>query len=194
MKGLVCLLCSGFGYLLAKQLPDGPWAAYVPLLVSYHLFLAYLAFTENQKTGLSMPIGQTVITHSAFLALLISLAVGRHYVPFFGLIRIFIPALAPFEATWLFSGGRPRKPKEEASPLFAPIPEAEPALATACASAATTVSAGTVSAGAMGSTSMEDYDAFLVYLRAARRPFRKPGITIQDEYKLWYADRVKQRT
>lgn len=190
MKGLVCLLCSGLGYLLAKQLPEGPWSAYVPLLVSYHLFLAYLAFTENQKTGLSMPIGHTLVTHSAFLALLISLAVGRHYVPFFGLIRIFIPALAPFEATWLFSGGRPQKPKEEASPFFAPVPEPEPALATAGASGAT----ATISANAMGNTSMEDYDAFLIYLRAARRPFRKPGITLQDEYKLWYADRLKQRT
>lgn len=183
MKGLVCLLCSGLGYLLAKQLPYGPWSAYVPLLVSYHLFLAYLAFAENQKTGLSMPIGQTLITHSAFLALLISLAVGRHYVPFFGLIRIFIPALAPFEANWLFSGNHAQKPKQQASPFFAPAPEPEPALATASASG-----------GSGNDTSMEDYDAFLIYLRAARRPFRKPGLTLQDEYKLWHADRLKQRT
>ena len=189
MKAIVCLVCSGIGYLLARYLPDGPWAAYVPLLVSYHLFLAYLAITKNQKVGLSMPIGQTVITHSAFLAVLVSLAIGRHYVPFFGVIRIFIPALAPFEATWLFSG-EAKKAKGESALASALAAASTPAFASGLEPSTRPAPAP---APDLGGNSPDDYDAFLVYLRAPRRPFRKPGLSLGEEYRLWHADRVKQR-
>jgi hypothetical protein len=113
MRLAVFLVCSGIGYLMGQYLPD-PVGAYVRVLVPYHLFLLYLVAMENEKAGLSMPLVQTIVTHTACLALLIGLGMGRRYVPFFGLISLFVPGLAPFEAEWLFSGGAKTEEKKAA--------------------------------------------------------------------------------
>jgi hypothetical protein len=54
-----------------------------------------------------------VITHLAFLGALIGVVFGRQYVPFFGTVRYALPALAPFEAQWLFEGKRKDRSIEE---------------------------------------------------------------------------------
>ena len=133
IKTAVFLVCSGIGYLLGHYLPVGAWSAYVSILVSYHLFLGWLVFTAEHKAGFSLPVFSTILTHSAFLAILIGLAFGRESVPLFGLIRIFIPGLASFESTWLFGGGRKSKevPPEpiaiqpDASAADAPVADAQ---------------------------------------------------------------------
>lgn len=129
------VVCSLIGYLLGRYLPQGAWSAYAPILISYHLYLAWLVITADQKTGFSMPVPHTILTHAAFLAALVGLAFGRHYVPFFGLIRIFVPSLAPFECKMLFSGQIMRKqvPEEETSSETVAVSTNAPTMATAIA-------------------------------------------------------------
>jgi hypothetical protein len=175
IKTAVFLVCSGIGYLLGHYLPVGAWSAYVSILVSYHLFLGWLVFTAEHKAGFSLPVFSTILTHSAFLAILIGLAFGRESVPLFGLIRIFIPGLAPFESTWLFSGGR--KSKEVPPEPIAIQPDASAADAPV----------------ADAQFNVEDYDAWLRYLAQPHRTFRKPGVSVQAEYALWNAALIRER-
>lgn len=117
VKLVVYVLCDAVGFLVAYLLPDGPWTPYLPLMIAYHLFLIFLivslAVSDEQKIGLSMPIPMIVITHLAFLGALIGVVFGREYVPFFGFVRYALPALAPFEAQWLFEGKRKDRSTEE---------------------------------------------------------------------------------
>jgi hypothetical protein len=39
----------------------------------------------------------------------------------------------------------------------------------------------------------EDYEQFLLHLREGKRPFRKPGITVKQEYEAWLKHRAKSR-
>jgi hypothetical protein len=161
-KSLVFLVCSCIGYFVAHYLPE-PFGAYLRILVPYHLFLLYLVFMENDQAGFSMPIGQTIVTHLACLALLVGIAMGRRYVPFFGLIGLFVPALAPFEAEWLFSGSG--KPVEEKSQPVVHVVEPETA---------------------------DEYSEFMKYMSGSKREFKKLGISPKDEYNLWRAAKLKQ--
>lgn len=162
MKLAVFVVCSGIGYLVGHYLPQ-PFGAYAQLLIPFHLFLFYLIVMENEKTGLSMPVGQTIITHLACLALLIGIAMGRRYVPFFGLLGLLVPGLAPFEAEWLFSGNAKSEKKPE------PVPQV------------TT------------EESADEYAEFMKYMAGPRREFRKLGQNAKDEYNLWRAARLKQQ-
>src|ERR1700753_3842666 len=100
----------GLGLLLKNLLPDTAWATYTYILVSYHLILAFKVCVTNKKAGLALPLPTTILTHMACVGLLIGFAIARHQIPFFGIVRYFIPGLAPFEAEWLFNG-------EKAKPL-----------------------------------------------------------------------------
>jgi len=115
MRLIVFLICSGIGYVLGHYLPE-PWASYVSILVSYHLFLGWLVITAEHEGGLALPVLPTVLTHAACLALLIGLAMGRRSVPVLGLVGIFVPGLAPFESDWLFSGGSRRNWPQRSPP------------------------------------------------------------------------------
>jgi hypothetical protein len=157
MKYGVYIVCSGIGYLVGQYLPE-PVGAYARVLVPYHLFLLYIVVMDNEKTGLSFPMGQTIVTHTACLALLIGLAMGRRYVPFFGLIGLFVPALAPFEAEWLFSGGAKMEEKKPA-----PVVRVE------------------------AEESADEYAEFMKYMAGSKREFRKLGQSPKDEYNLWRA-------
>ena len=110
-----------------------------------------------------MPMGQLLGTHLAFLALLIGVAYSRNHIPFFGLIRLLIPGLAPFEAQWLF--GKTVVPIKSGA-------DEKPA----------DVSPAT----------NEEHDAFRDYMRLEYRPFRKPGMTLNEEFSAWLADRRKK--
>jgi len=89
---------------------------------------------------------------------------GREYIPLFGILRYFIPALAPFEADWLFSGGRKRN-NLSAAPQTIPLP------------------AGTA----------DDYEEFLKYLAQKERAFSKPGRSVREEHVIWMADRARKQ-
>jgi hypothetical protein len=169
----------GLGLLLSRILPDTALATFTYILVSYHLVLAFKVFTADKKAGMSLPLGQTILTHLACLGLLIGLAVARHQIPFFGIIRYFIPGLAPFEASWLFNG---EKKKVEAS-----------SEATAFTQSASETAAAPVAASLYSTSTGDDYEEFRLHLSSGKRPFRKPGISIREEYELWLAHRAKTR-
>lgn len=164
IKTVVFLVCSGIGFAVGHYVPE-PFGAYLRVLVPYHLFLVYLVAMENAETGLSLPIGQTIATHFACLALLVGLAMGRRYVPFFGLLGLFVPGLAPFEAEWLFSGGANTKEKRPEPVVHVAAPE-----------------------------SADEYAEFMKYMSGSKREFRKMGQSPKDEYNLWRAARQEQVT
>ncbi|HTW60885.1 MAG TPA: hypothetical protein VMD55_03700 [Terracidiphilus sp.] len=163
MKFMVGVICALVGIIIGQYLLAGTAAVYASMLISFHLYLGYLVVTENREKGLSLPIGSTLLTHAACLIILIGLVELRHHLTFFWLIQYFVPALAPFEAEWLFSGGR-KKPGFEASVPQIPMPQC----------------------------TADDYDEFLKYLSQEKRAFRKPGRSVREEHVLWMADRVKK--
>ena len=184
MKLLVFAICSGVGYLLGHYLQD-PWSSYVSILVSYHLFLAWLVITADHEAGFSLPILSTVLTHAACLAVLIGLAMGRRYVPFLGLVRFFVPGLAPFECNWLFSGGGPKKAASKETFTA----QADTATATASAVA----SGSAVSAVPEAEYTADEHNAWISYLAHPQRAFRKRGLSVGDEFKLWQAARAQYK-
>ena len=162
MRLAVFVVCSGIGYLVGHYLPQ-PFGAYAQVLIPFHLFLFYLIVMENEKAGLSLSMGQTIVTHLACLALLIGIAMGRRYVPFFGLVGLLVPGLAPFEAEWLFSGNAKTEEKKS-----------EPVIHVTAEETA------------------DEYAEFMKYMSGPRREFKKLGQNAKDEYNLWRAARVKQ--
>jgi hypothetical protein len=165
MKYLAYLISSLIGFAVGHYLLDGAPAAYASILIAYHLFLCYLVVTAEREKGLSLPIGQTIMTHLAFLGLVIGIAFARRHIPFFGLIRYLIPALAPFETQWLFGG------KEK---MIRTTDEEQPRTH-------------------LYETTAEDHEAFREYLLHPKRSFRKPGMTVDDEFRAWLADRASKR-
>ncbi len=164
MNAVVFLICSGVGFLLGRYLPEGAWAAYGSILISYHLFLGWLLITADRKVAFSLPIFSTIVTHSACLIVVVGFAVGRHYIPFFGIIRYLLPAMAPFERNWLFSGGK----AQQVSP-------APPPVSTIIDSTA------------------EDDEEWLRHL-STRHPLSvKRGMTVRQEYEQFMLARVNNR-
>jgi hypothetical protein len=162
-KAAAGIIITLFGYVIANYVLDGAWAVYVSMLLSYHLFLVYLVVTANHEKGMSLPIGSTIRTHLACLIVFIGMALGREHIPLFGLLRYLVPVLAPFEAEWLFSGGRKQEGEEAPAPQI-PMPEC----------------------------TADDYDEFLKYLSQKNRAFGRPGRSVREEHVLWMADRVKK--
>ena len=165
MKIVAFLVSVVIGFVIGHVLLQGAPAAYASILISYHLYLAYFIVAAERKAGFSMQVGPTILTHSAFLALLITLPYMRARVPLFGLISLLMPGLAPFEARWLFGGDR----TSEAPP--------------AASAAAVNLQAATA----------EDHEAFREHLKQEYRPFRKPGRSIDEEFGFWLADRARKR-
>ena len=154
------------GYLAGAIVPPGPWSIYIAILVSYHLFLAWLVYSTEQKTGASLPIASTIVTHLACLAIVIPLSMGRSHIPFFGIFRYAIASLAIFERGWLFSGkiGEP-EPKLEEAPLPAAV-----IAATA-----------------------DDFQEWQRHLARQKPGSRKPGSSLKAEYEQWLLARARSR-
>jgi len=163
MKAAVFVFCSLIGFVIGHYILHGAVAAYASVLISYHLYLAFLiAVAENEK-GLSLSLGTAILSHGAFLALLIGLPYLRERVPFFGLISLLVPGLAPFEAMWLFSGsGEGEKTESTSNTTYA-------------------------------ESTVEEQEAFRMYMQQGPRTFRKPGRTIDQEFEAWIADRNKKK-
>lgn len=149
------------GFAVAHFFFEGASAAYASILISYHLYLAILVVSASHEKSLSMSIPMTLVYHLAFLGLLVGIAFGREYIPFFFVVKWFIPALAPFETGWLFSG----KSRQTAA-----VEEAPPQMAEA---------------------TLADHEAFREHMMQSNRPFRKPGRSLHEEFNLWFADRNK---
>ncbi len=169
MNIAVLAICIGLGYLLRLFLPDTAWATYFSILFTYHLMLGWRIIAADHETGFSLPVFSTILTHAACLTLVVVFSAGRHYIPFFWLIRYFVPALAPFEVKWLYSGGMKKKEKPPDPVVVANASESKAATA-------------------------DDYEAWLGYLQK-RNPLQvKAGVTIQQEYEEFVAARIKRRS
>jgi hypothetical protein len=171
MKAIVFVLSAVIALTVKSFMHDTTFAACVSILLSYHIFLAYLVLAAERQSSLSLPILPTLLTHAACLALVVCIAVGRKYIPFFGIARFFVPALATFEAAWLFSGGRMRDPV----PFDGPSPSTPPARAPIL------------------EDNTEDYAEFLKQIRQGNRPYQMAGRSIHEEYNLWITARAKKQ-
>jgi hypothetical protein len=188
MKYFVCLVCSMIGYLIGHFFGQGAIAVYSSIMISYHLYLIFLVVTSEKRAALSLSIVHTILTHVACVGLVVLMAVGRHYIPFFGIIRYFIPAVAPFEVEWLFSGGKKNTVPMRAADI---VPEAAPSPAELVAATPAPAARASAPASAFETVSATEYEEFLNDLRQGRRPFRKPGISVKQEFELWAGARAK---
>lgn len=103
-KDIVAFFVAGLlGYLSATLVPAGTWAALTSILVSYHLFLAWLVITGENEAGISLRTLPTIATHLACLVLIVPAALAHRFIPFFGVFRYGIVGLAIFERGWLFT-------------------------------------------------------------------------------------------
>jgi hypothetical protein len=161
---LVFVLAGLGGYFAGTFMPPGAWAVYTSILVSYHLFLAWLVLTAEHEVGISLPIVMTITTHLACMVVVVALGVGRHFVPFFGVLRYGIAGLAIFERGWLFSGNN-NGPKQQEVASTGPVVTATP----------------------------EDEQEWLRYLAQQKPGSRKLGSSLKMEYEQWLLARVQNR-
>lgn len=170
MKILGFAVSSIIGLFIGVYLLPGAAGAYVSILVAYHLFLAFLIYLAEREKGLSLSIPLTVLMHLAVLLLLLAIAYlhGNH-LPLFGFISFFVPALAPVESHFLFAGSGIAIVKPDVTADLPPLPDDyEP--------------------------THDDTEAFKDYLRQKERTFRKRGLSIEDEFRLWLAARVHRQS
>jgi len=164
------VFCVLLGTIVASFLPEGGWFTLAYMLITCHLFFGWLVMTKEHETGLALPIGPTILAHLVFLALIVCLGICGRYIPLFAWIRYFVPALAFLEVKWI---GRTSEKIKEVQAL------SEKAACIASAVAA--------------SASIDDYQEWLRYLARPDRPPRKPGMTVEEEYKQWLLARSKSR-
>jgi hypothetical protein len=161
LKWIGFIVSSLIGFVIGHYLLDGAPAAYASILISYHLYLIFLVvLVIREEKGLAMPLSQALLTHMAFLGILIGLPYMREQIPLFGLLRLLVPGLAPFESKWLFSRAGASEKKVEADASID-----------------------------MHQATNEDHDAFREYLKREHRPFRKPGWSLNQEFNAWLNDR-----
>jgi hypothetical protein len=88
------------------------------------------------------------------------------------------------------------KPRNEPAPegafpvaTYKLVPSAESPVYTFASHA----HAAATPAGSHGfdSASGDEYEDFIVHMKSGKRPFRKPGISIKEEFELWHAARTK---
>lgn len=106
------IIAALLGLFAARFAPTHDSAQYIYILVSYHAFLAWVVLLSDEESGLSMPIGATIATHLACVFLVVCVTLARRHIPFFGILRIGMIAIAGFERNWMFTVS-PRRPAEQ---------------------------------------------------------------------------------
>lgn len=161
------LVAAGLGYVAGSLIQDLDWSVYISIILSYHLFLAWLVMNSSGKSALSMPLPMTLVTHAACMIVALGPAVvSNHRSPVFSLFRYSIAALALFERGWLFSGQQKKPAMDEAG-------AAVPALSIR--------------------PTTEDELAWIEYLAKRRPGMTKPGVTIRQEHEAWLRARHEKR-
>jgi hypothetical protein len=196
------LVCEGIGFFAATFAPQDSGASlYVTVLVAYHLFLAWLVFVSGtsfsfegdaqKKAAISLPVGQTLLTHAACLAVILgSVATAVHKLALLNPVHpgpddVTAPnphgyviyqvakaicgamaAFAIFERRWLFSA--------EPSAQPAKVMEAAPSPVLQAATA-------------------EDTRAWHEHLAQQRPGLRTPGSSLKSEYEQWLLARQRKQ-
>ena len=163
LRDVVAFFMTGIlGYVGALFLQSGPWTPYAPILLSYHFFLLWLVLTQENERGFSLSLPSMLVTHSAFLAVVVAVGMN-HGVPYLAIFRMILLPLAVFERYWLFDG-RERKRKHSR------------------------VEAGSFAVTGSG----EEYKEWLAYLATHRSLASKPDSSLQDQYEKWLLRRSKR--
>ncbi|HKO19941.1 MAG TPA: hypothetical protein VJU82_13740 [Acidobacteriaceae bacterium] len=161
------LVAAGLGYVAGSVIQDLDWSVYISIILSYHLFLAWLVMNSSGKSALSMPLPMTLVTHAACMIVALGPAVvSNHRSPVFSVFRYGIAALAIFERGWLFSGDQKKASVDEAAAAI-------PALSVR--------------------PTVEDELAWIEYLAKRRPGMTKPGVTIRQEHEAWLRARQEKR-
>ena len=182
------VVCGFIGYFVGSSaVPGSVIALYGSILVSYHLFLAWLVFFSpgHREAGAPLPFFHTLITHAACLVVILGpIAIARRTIPAFAVfqqedltagmdsirasIRIFqvlssaAAGLAVFERGWLFTN--------EPQPGRRPEPQAPPSLP-------------------MGESAQEAEDWHRYLAEQPPGAFRRTSL--KAEYEKWLAARRK---
>ena len=73
----LALICAcALGFLAGLFVPQGWWSIYTSILLSYHLFLAWLLVTAKDKVQTVRPLSYAIAIHAACLASLLILGMG----------------------------------------------------------------------------------------------------------------------
>jgi len=171
------VVCNFIGFLAGLYfMPNLLLSVFTSILISFHLFLAWLVMNAKHDTGFSFSIFSTIFAHLCCLVIIVFVGFGRH-IPFFGIIRYSIPAIAIFERDYLF---RAERNKSQTNKLPVSKQEAEK-------------KAAAVASAVAASATVDDYQEWLKYLAQPNRPPRKPGMSVQDEYKQWLLARARAK-
>jgi len=101
--------------------------------------------------------------------------------------------------TWLLSGDKKKQEGVEGQleAVVAGVPVAAPPLAgyTTTNTYSATTEAGMKASNSTTSSESDStgdpYEDFILHMQSGKRPFRKPGITVKQEFELWLAHRAK---
>jgi hypothetical protein len=96
------LFAAGLGYLAGMFVPHGWPSIYVSILVSYHLFLAWLLLTNERKAAVPISAFYSIGTHLSCMTIILALGLTRSFIPNFDLVCCCFAGLAFFERNWLF--------------------------------------------------------------------------------------------
>ena len=169
-KVIAYVITTSIGWLIAHRYFGQEHAALAFVLISFHLFLASLIVISSIKEGELPSVTRMLLVHPVAVALMFGLGYSLQSVPFFGDFNFLLCLVAVFEVDWLFAFSGETKKKKT------PVRE------TAQASPLQLVE-----------PTIEDHEAFREYMMQSRRPFRKPGISINEEFNLWLAERQAKK-
>ena len=176
---VAALMISGLlGFMAWFYMPRGPWSGSISVLVSYHLFFAWLLINADHDPGTRLPVFSSILTHLACLAVVCGIATAARSIPYiwmvqlipgFAFLRYGFAAFAVYERDWLLSNRLLSKARSVPA-----VEEAEPAPPMAL--------------------SAEDYQEWLRYLTHRNPVVARPGTTVKAEYERWVRARAKGRT
>lgn len=195
------LVCGVIGFFAGTFVPLGPPAIYTSILVSYHLFLAWLILGSNtaqKKAGVSLPVVHTAITHAACLLVIltpIAGAIASHSIPALG-----APPAVSSDPITMAAEMEAMQRQRNALHLFQALCSSMAGLAiferrwlfsAEKAEPSRPKEVPAPSAPAIQATA-EDAAEWSRYL--AQRPpgSRKPGVSLKAEYEQWLAARHKE--
>jgi hypothetical protein len=98
---LALIVAAGIGYFAGSLAPAGWLSILISMLLSYHLFLGWLVLRAGDDKQMARPSGSIAITHFVYLAVIVSLGMGRKIVPHFDVVCCGVAVLAFFESDWL---------------------------------------------------------------------------------------------
>ena len=180
------LVAGLMGYLVSTFAPPGLWSTLTYVLVSYHIFLAWLVITGERDAEIQLPIASTIVTHLACLTLLLPLAFAGHLfaaflarihpsltvflllifmrivLPITQMLRYAVTGLAVFERYGLFSADEVKKVTR---PIEAPVSQV---------------------LRASTADDMREWQQHLAQMKPGSRPM---GSSLKAEYEQWLLQR-----